>query len=234
MVNVVSEAIARGEANPQPFFPYVTADYQQHPWLPRITAHVNALAAWKSKGQGVRKKAISFQMWMHHHHRFVIAADMCNAWAPFGGLAAQLNHIAVLLSLASLETAGYAIKYHELLVTALADFARARYPCDYHSALSEVHEDTRRALAREPLTPQNRSNAANSSSFYELPRANKGKSRSKGSKSKGKGPSQRSRKGEKGSKRSGANAQALGKGRQQTAPVPPNQVKKWKIFTMPY
>ena len=216
MVNVVSEAIARGEANPQPFFPYVTADYQQHPWLPRINAHTNALTAWKSKAQGVRKKAISFQMWMHHHYRFVFAAEMCNAWSPFGGLAAQLNHIAVLLSLASLESAGYAIKYHDLLVTTLADFARARFPCDFHSALSEVHEDTRRALARETATPQGRPNAPAASNEGYRPPKGKGKAKGKGSKGKGK-----SQKGKKGGKRSGANAQALGKGatNPNTAPV---------------
>ena len=49
MVNLVSEDIARGEANPQPYFPFATADYHQHPWMPRRTAHSNALSAWKAK-----------------------------------------------------------------------------------------------------------------------------------------------------------------------------------------
>ena len=88
-------------------------------------------------------------MWLHHHYRFVIAAEMCHAWTPFGGIAAQLNHIAVLLSLATLESAGYAIRYHDLLVSTLADYARARFAFDYHTALSEVHEDTRRMVTRE-------------------------------------------------------------------------------------
>ena len=119
MVNLLSEQIARGEADPQPFFPYVTADYHQNPWLPRITAHANALTAWKTKNNGSRKKAIAFQMRMHRHYRFIFAAEIVGAWTPFGGLAAQLNHVAVLLSLASLENAGHAIRYHELLVKRL-------------------------------------------------------------------------------------------------------------------
>ena len=31
MVNLISEDIARGEANPQPFAPFVAADYRQRP-----------------------------------------------------------------------------------------------------------------------------------------------------------------------------------------------------------
>ena len=130
MVNFVSEQLARGEANPQPFQPYIVPDYNAHPWLPRLAAHVNALTAWKSKNRGTRKQSISFQMWLRHHMRFIFSAEMANAWTPFGGLSAQFNHIAVLLSLASTESAAYAIKYHDSLVNSLAEYARGRYPFD--------------------------------------------------------------------------------------------------------
>ena len=90
--------------------------------------------------------------------RFVLSAEICSLWTPFGGNSAQINHIAVLLTLATLESAGFAIKYHELLIRTLADCARARFPFDYHAALSEIHEDTRRAIlnehARGIATPQ--------------------------------------------------------------------------------
>ena len=212
MVNLVSEQIARGEANPQPFVPYVTADYHAHPWLPRINAHSNALATWKTKNNGARKKAIAFQMRMHHHYRFVFAAEMDNAWTHFGGLAAQLNHISVLLSLASLETAGYAIRYHDSLVSTLAECARARFPIDYHNALSEVHDDTRRALARDNAN-FSIATRPTASSLEPFQRSVKGKSRSKG-KGKAKGSTS---KGKKGTKRSGANTTALGKGSNNVA-----------------
>ena len=186
MVNLISEDIARGEANPQPFIPYVSADYHLHPWITRITAHANALTAWKAKNNGPRKKAISFQMRLHHHYRFIFAAEMANAWASFGGIVSQLNHIAVLLSLASLESAGYAIRYRDLLATTLADCARARFPMDYHTALSEVHDDTRRALLRENTTVAARFNPTSSTNepYQRFP---KGKSRSKGKGSYSKG-----------------------------------------------
>ena len=74
---------------------------------------------------------------------------MCSPWTPIGGIAAQLNHVAVLLSLATLESAGFALRYRELLIRTLADHARARFPFDYSTALSEVHGDTRRVIATD-------------------------------------------------------------------------------------
>ena len=142
-----------------------------------------------------------------HRYRFIFAAEMCDAWAPFGGLVAQLNHIDVLLSLASLENAGYAIKYREIIATTLSDFARARFPCDYHSALSEVHEDTRRALARGAAPAPGRPNTASASNGPYRSQKGKGKSKGKGNKGQGK-----SQKGRKGAKRTSPNHQALGKG----------------------
>ena len=153
-------------------------------------------------------------MRMRHHLRFIFVAEMRRAWAGFGGLVAQLNHLALLLSIASLETAGYAMRYHEMLVTTLADFARARYPIDFHLALSEIHDDTRKALLMENTAVNGR--FPNASSISEnTQRFPKGKSRSKG-KAKGKGTAQ---KGKKGPKRCGANAVALGKGANYTARI---------------
>ena len=196
MVNAVSEEIARGESNPQPFHPYVIPNYHEHPWLPRNAPHVNAFHAWKNKSKGVRKNAISFQQWLHHHMRFVFSAEVCSLWTPFGGIAAQLNHITVLLSLATLESAGFAMKYHDLLVRTLADCARARFPFDYATALSEVHEDTRRAIlvenARMAPTPQ----------AHYPPRSSKENNRPKGIKSRNNAPK-------------GTNAPNKGKGRKR-------------------
>ena len=213
MVNAISEEIARGEANPQPFHPYVIPNYHEHPWLPRITAHINACNAWKVKARGTKKHAISLQMWLHHHIRFVMTAELCSLWQPFGGVAAQFNHIAVLMSLATLESAGFALRYHELLIRTLAETARARFPFDYYTALSEVHEETRRAItsdtARPPPTPQNE--AANHSNN----RSNKGGYRRKGPKNGKQGGTA------KGQKRSeGKGTAATGKGPAQ--PPPPS------------
>ena len=221
MVNWVSEQLARGEANPQPYHPYLVPNYHDHPWLPRANAHINALSAWKSKNRGSKKQAISFQMWLRHHFRFVISAEICNAWSPFVVLVAQMNHIAVILSIASIENSAFAIRYHDLLIASLADFARARFPFDYHSALSEIHEDTRRLAMRDNAnTTAPRFTAPNPAD--NQPRQFTHKSRPKGQKGtqKGKGT-----KGKKGGKRNNAHDQPTGKGKGQPSLTPnANQV----------
>ena len=142
---------------------------------------------------------------------------MCHAWTHFGGLVAQLNHFALLLSIASTESAGYEMRYRETLVTTLADYARARFPINYHQSLSELHEDTRKAMTREGTAVSGRFTNASSNSKNSQ-RFPKGKSRSKG-KGKGKGSAQ---KGKKGARRSGANAVALGNGANNSAQPPPS------------
>ena len=207
MANAVSEEIARGEANPQPFHPYITPNYHEHPWLPRTASHVNAFHMWKNKAKGARKNAISFQQWLHRHMRFVFSAEICSLWSPFGGFAAQMNHIAVLLSLATLETAGFAIKYHELLIRTLADCARARFPIDYYTALSEIHDDTRRAI----LTENIRSGQPNFAPANNQQCSRKGNNRPKGGKTRTQPP--KGNKSGNGKKRSNEyNARPSGKG----------------------
>ena len=149
MANSMSGEIARGAANSQHPHPYVTPSYHEHPCLPRQTAHVHALAAWRAKNRGTRQQAIDFQMWIHRHYRFAFAREMRRAWSQFGGIASRLNRIAALPSIATLEIGGCDILYRDLLGGTLADFAGARFTSDYHTALSDVREDTRREVARE-------------------------------------------------------------------------------------
>ena len=150
MVNVVAEELARAAAFPPPYKPYVTADYTAHPWLPRSSIHVNALASWRARAQRVpNKQDISFQMWLHHHYRFIFAAELCSAWKPFGGLAAQLSLIAVLLSLASTDSCAFAIAYFAELSRFLADSARARLDINYTSYLGELKDDIFKRVPRD-------------------------------------------------------------------------------------
>ena len=78
-----------------------------------------------------------------------MTAELCSLWTPFGAIAAQFNHIAVILALATLESDGFDMRYHDLLVRTLAGCARARFPYDYFSSLSEVREDARRIIATD-------------------------------------------------------------------------------------
>ena len=196
MVNEVSEALAKAEAFPPPYKPYITPDYTAHPWMPRMTLHTSALAKWRSRVSRVPgKQDISFQMWLRHHFRFLFTADLCHAWDPFGGLAAQLSQVAVILSLASTENCSYAMIYHKELVRFLADSARARIPLDFRNYLSEVKEDIRKLIPRDAYmgTTTPRSNPARTLRFQQgntlaqqskanapPPRPRKGKGKGKG------------------------------------------------------
>ena len=95
--NAASEEIDRWEANPHPLHRHITHNYHERPWLPRPTAHINALAEWKANNRGTRKRAIAFQIGLRHHYRFVFSAEIGVGWESFGGLTAKLNHIDVLL-----------------------------------------------------------------------------------------------------------------------------------------
>ena len=157
MVNVAAEELARAAAFPPPYKPYVDADYTAHRWLPRSSLHVGALANWRSRAQWVpNKQDISFQRWLHRHYRFVFAAELRSAWKPFGGLAAQLSLIAVLLSIASTDSCAFAIAYIAELPRFLADSARARLDINYISYLDEIKDDiSKRAPRDSRLAPGN-------------------------------------------------------------------------------
>ena len=143
-------------------------------------------------------------MWLHHHIRFIVSAEMCSLWTPFGGIAAQLNHLTVILTLATPESAGFAIRYHELLIRTLSDHARARLPFDYFTALSEIHDDTRRAIStdgarasvpastnnaqRNPKGQQRQRNGKNGKQTQKGQKTGKGKKGRDGQAGKGKGP----------------------------------------------
>ena len=68
-------------------------------------------------------------------------------WTPFGGISAQFNQLAAILSLGTLESAGFPIRYRESAIRTLSVYARARFPFGFFDALSEVREDTRRTIA---------------------------------------------------------------------------------------
>ena len=70
--------------------------------FPRVTAHINAFNSWKVKDKGRRKQSISLQMRLSRHLRYALSAELRALWAPFGGIASQLNHIGVLLTLGAL------------------------------------------------------------------------------------------------------------------------------------
>ena len=150
IVNIAAEESVRDAAFPPPYRPYVTVDYTAHPRLPRIATHIASLSAWRASVRRFpNKQGISFQMWTHHHLKFIVTADLRNAWRPFGGLAAQLSQLAVLLALASTETCSFAMQYRAELSRFLADAARDRLDIDYAAYLCNRKDDIYKRTPQE-------------------------------------------------------------------------------------
>ena len=59
---------------------------------------------------------------------YVIAADFCAAFASFGGISAQINRIATVLSLSITENEHVAINYGRVAKSKLQGAARLRNP----------------------------------------------------------------------------------------------------------
>ena len=57
---------------------------------------------------------------------FIPRCDICGAWSTFGGIAAQFNHLSIVLHLATVENISSALLYDSLLSAHLEELARAR------------------------------------------------------------------------------------------------------------
>ena len=57
---------------------------------------------------------------------FIPLRDICGAWSTFGGIAAQFNHLSIVLHLATVENIATALLYDSLLSAHLEELARAR------------------------------------------------------------------------------------------------------------
>ena len=146
MVSEASKSLSKAAAIPPPYKPYLTPDYATRPRLPRMVLNTNDLATWRAmESRAPGKKDISFHMRKRRHISFVIAAYLCHDCAPFGGMSAQISHIAHLLSIAPTEHCNYALMYRRELVRFLADAARARA---YRSIFGTVYRESRRRYAK--------------------------------------------------------------------------------------
>ena len=64
--------------------------------------------------------------WCASGRLFLSFCDICGAWSTFGGIAAQFNHLSIVLHLATVENTASALPYDSILSTHLGDLARAR------------------------------------------------------------------------------------------------------------
>ena len=114
MVNYISKEIAVGKLKAPSYTPYIVPNPAEAPWPVPSAEHRTAVAKWTTNRQASRAanpQALPLSAWLLYQMRFIFSADLCGAWSTFGGLSAQLNHLSIVLHLATTEAIGTALTY---------------------------------------------------------------------------------------------------------------------------
>lgn len=149
MANFFSAELERGRVARPPYAPYLVADsLAAAPWLPSDETHARALDKWQSAQRTFRRHTgnqdLPIGQYALYRLRFIIAGDLTDAWAEFGGITAQLNHLAVVLGLPITDHAGIAVTYDFRLRRAAQKLAKNWPPrTDYFEFLTSVDKDIR-------------------------------------------------------------------------------------------
>ena len=137
--------MAKGRLQAPAYTPYIVADVTAAPWPVSSAEHTAALAKWKvgrataGQKQSACPQSLPLNAWVLYRMRFILTAepekgmisppffrDICGAWSSFGGIAAQFNHLSIVLRLATTENIESALLYDSLLSAHLEELARAR------------------------------------------------------------------------------------------------------------
>ena len=92
--------------------------------------HSGARTSWVAYSRQARRSTspqeLSIQTFTLYRLRFLFAAELCQAFDKFGGLALQLSHLSTIHNLPILESAGVALDYHRALTGKLMKRALQR------------------------------------------------------------------------------------------------------------
>ena len=112
------------------YTPFIAPELSKSPWPVASQSHSAALAKWQASARLAQRSSepqlVPFQAWLLYQLRFVFTAEICGAWQLFGGLAAQLSHLSIVLHLSTVETMAVAFSYDRLVKAYLAEKARSR------------------------------------------------------------------------------------------------------------
>ena len=112
------------------YTPYIVADVTAVPWPVGTAEHTAALAGWRAgkekKKKALRPQSLPLNAWALYRMRFIFTADIRGAWSTFGGIAAQFNHLSIVLHLATVENIPSALLYDSVLSAHLEELDMAR------------------------------------------------------------------------------------------------------------
>ena len=150
MANVFSKEFAEAAKKDPPYIPFVVPKLHERPWMVPLGSHERAAKFWKESNSHKAKdhvQQVNLQSWLLYLLRFIFAGDLTDSWGSFGGLQAQFSHLSIVLHLAVVETAAFAIAYDMELRTKIQRMARKRdSTADFAKLLSEENEEIKRYL----------------------------------------------------------------------------------------
>ena len=127
MANYISLELARGRSKVPDYTPFIVPDVSAPPWAIASNEHTAAVALWRTSARKAKRgdnpHPIPMQAWLLYQLRFLIAADVSGAWAGFGGLSDQLNHLAIVMNISITDSADVALSYDRLVREFLAERA---------------------------------------------------------------------------------------------------------------
>ena len=126
--------------------------------LPPESDHAAAKSKWprysKQAKRSVLPRELSIRAFTLYRVRFIFAADLCEAWSKFGGLAPHLSHISTALYVGIAESVGTALSYRRLVGLKLQEKARKRtaIEADFVSVLAAgnfaINEQAKKEISR--------------------------------------------------------------------------------------
>lgn len=141
MANYISLELARGRSKVPAYTPFIVPDVTAAPWAVQSKEHEAAFSRWRNNARGSKKEekssSIPMQAWLLYQIRFMVAADLAGAWSAFGGMAAQLNHLSIVMNISITESAAIALSYDRLVREFLAERARSRHEINSPTFFSE-------------------------------------------------------------------------------------------------
>ena len=130
MANAISIELARGRCAIPAFTPFIYPRIGEPPWPVSSNEHMAAVAKWRSNARqakrGASPHAVPIQAWVLYQLRFLLTAELLGALSTFGGFGAGVNHLSIVLNIATTDTIAVALAYNRLVTTFLEEKARSR------------------------------------------------------------------------------------------------------------
>ena len=130
MANAISLELARGRDKVPAFTLLIYRRLAEPPRSVATKEHSAAIAKWRGNARQAKREAfplaVPIQAWMLYQLRFLLTAELIGALSTFGGLAAGLSHLPIVLNIATVDTIAVGLAYGRMVKQHLEEMATSR------------------------------------------------------------------------------------------------------------